>query len=79
MYFITDHFIRNCTFWYFLEIVDTCFFKKIFSKSSYICFFYLKTSKFRNLGLVGRRKLPNSLMKNIFDILSISLQYTILI
>ena len=82
MYFITDHGIRNCTFRYFLEILSkvlrgTCFFKKIFSKSSDIYFFYPKTSNFRNLGLFGRRKLPNSLMNNIFDVLWISLQYTL--
>ena len=39
--------------------------------------FYPKTSNFRNGGLFGRRKLPDSLTNNIFDVLSISLQYTL--
>ena len=65
-------------FWYLLEIVETCFLKKIFSKSSYICgIFYPKTSNFRNSGLAGRRNLLDPFMNNTFDVLSISLQYTL--
>ena len=53
------------------------FLKKVFSKSSYICFFYPKASNFHNSGLVGRRQLPDPLMNNTFDVLSISLQYVL--
>ena len=64
------------TFW---RLWTLAFSRKYFQSLLTFSFFYLKTSKFRNFGLVGRRKLPNSLMKIIFDTLSISLQYTLLI
>ena len=52
--------------------------KKIFSKSSlYLCFFYPKTSNFHNAGMIGRKKLSDHSMNNIFNILSIGLQYTL--
>ena len=54
------------------------FFKEnIFKVFLHLCFFYPKTSNFCNSGLFGRRKLPDSLMKNIFDVLLITLQYTL--
>ena len=31
---IYSHCMRNCSFWYFLAILETCLLKKIFSKSS---------------------------------------------
>ena len=75
---MTDYFIRNSTFWHFLEIVHTCFLKKIFLKSSDICvFFYPRTSNFCNSELVGHRMLPYSLINNMFDVLSIRQQYTL--
>ena len=40
-------------------------------------FFYQKTSNFRNSGLVGRKKMRDSLMNNINGVLSIDLQDTI--
>ena len=52
-----------------------CFLKKICSKSSYICLFYPKSSNFHNSGKIGRRKPSDPLMKNIFNVLSIGLQY----
>ena len=62
---IYSHCIGNCTFWYFLAIVETCFLKKIFSKYSYIYVgFYPKTINFHNSGIVG-------------NVLSIGLQYTL--
>ena len=67
---IYSHCIRNCTFRYFLEIVET--FSKFF-----IYFFNPKTSNFHNPGMVGRRKLPDSPMNNIVNVLSIGLQYTL--
>ena len=40
-------------------------------------FFYPKTSNFHNSGLVGRRKLPDLSLNNIFSALVIGLQYTL--
>ena len=41
-------------------------------------FFYRKTSNFHNPGMIiGRRKLCDSSMNNIFNILSIGLRYTL--
>ena len=40
-------------------------------------FFYQKTSNFRNSGLVGRKKMRDSLMNNINGVLSIDLQDTL--
>ena len=47
--------------------------KKIFSKSSYIYFFYPKTSNFHNSGMVVRTELPDLSMNNIFNVLSTGL------
>ena len=55
-----------------MEIVEN-----LFSKSSYICFFYPKTSNFHNSEMIGRRKLTDLSMNNIFNVLSIGLQYTL--
>ena len=54
------------------------FFKEnIFKVFLSLCFFfYPATSNIDNSGLIGRRKLPNSLVNSIFDVLSIGLQYT---
>ena len=66
---------------YFLILSGDCgilFFKEKFSKSSYICvFFKAKASNFCNWGLVDHRKLHDPLMINIFDVLLISLLYTL--
>ena len=62
---IYSYCIWNCTFWYFMEIVENGI------------FFYPKTSNFLILGMVGRKKLPDTSMSNIFNVLSIDLQYTL--
>ena len=72
---ISSHCIQNCTFWYFMEIVETfVFLKKIFL---HLCFFCPKTSNFHNPGMIGCRKLCDSSTNNIFNVLSIGLQYTL--
>ena len=40
--------------------------------------FYPESSNFPNSGMVGRRKLPDTSINNIFNTLSIGLQYTLL-
>ena len=40
-------------------------------------FFYPKASNFHNSGMIGRRKLSDASVNNIFNILSIGLQYTL--
>ena len=62
---------------YFLMLSGDCgnlfFSENIFKVLLYLCFFFNpKTRNFRNSGLVGRRKLPDPLMNNIFDVLSIT-------
>ena len=70
--------IWNCTFAYFLEIVETCFLKKnLFKIILYIYIFYPKTSNFHNSGMVSRKKLSDLPLNNIFSVLSIGLQYTL--
>ena len=39
--------------------------------------FYPKTSNFHNSEILGRRELPDSSMNNIFNVLSIVLQYAL--
>ena len=39
--------------------------------------FYSKTSNFHNSEIVGRRKLPDPSMNNIFDVLLIALQHAL--
>ena len=75
---IYSHCIQNCTFWYFMEIVETSFFlKKIFSKSSYIHVFYQKTSNFHNSGIIAHGKLSDPSINNIFNVLLSGLKYTL--
>ena len=50
--------------------------KKKYLKSFYNIF-YPESSNFLNLGLTGRRKLPDPSINNIFNTLSIGLQYTL--
>ena len=81
MYFITDlqPCFRNCTFGYFLEIVEiVAFWKKKYLKSSYIYVFYPKSSNyFHYSGMFSHRKLPDLSLNNISSVLSIGLQYTL--
>ena len=70
-------------FWIvFEDCGNCCFLKKNILIISY-SFIYPKTSNFhnsRNLhnsGMVGRRKLPDASMNNVFNVLSINLQYTL--
>ena len=49
----------------------------MFLKSIYIYFFYVKASNFHNSVVVGRRKLPDLSLNNIFSAPSIGLQYTL--
>ena len=45
--------IRNCIFWYFLSILETCFLKKYFqSLLMFMLFFYPKNINFHNSGIV---------------------------
>ena len=44
---------------------------------SLIPLFYPKTSNFHNSEMIGRRKLTDLSMNNIFNVLSIGLQYTL--
>ena len=76
---IYNHCIQNCTFWYFMEIVETFVLwrENIFQVFSYLCFFYPKTSNLRNPRMFGRIKLCNSSMNNIFNVLYIGTQYTL--
>ena len=39
--------------------------------------FYAETNNFNNSEIVGRRKLPDPSMNNIFNFLSIDLQYAV--
>ena len=66
---IYSHCTRNCTFGYFLEIVETVVFWRKHIQNLIIFIFYLKTSNFHDSGMVGRRKLPDPSMKNIFNVL----------
>ena len=63
---IYSHCIRNCTFWYFLAIVETFVFEEnIFEVFLYLCcFVYPKTINFHTSGIVG-------------NVPSIGLQYTL--
>ena len=75
---IYSHCFRNCTFWFFLEMVKTFVFWRVYiSKSFYIYAFYPKTSNFNNWGMVGHKKLPNPSVNNSFNVLLVSLQYTV--
>ena len=52
--------------------------KKNVSKINlYIYFFYLKASNFHDSVVVGRRKLPDLSLNNIFGALLIGLKYTL--
>ena len=75
---INSHCIQNCTFRYFLEIVETfIFWGKYFQCLVIFMFlFYPETNNFNNSQIVGHTKLPNPSMTNIFNVLSIDLQYT---
>ena len=57
----------------FSRLRELLFLKKIFSKSSYIYFFYPKTSNFHNSGMAVRTELPDPSMNNIFNVLSTGL------
>ena len=63
---IYSHCIRNCTFWYFLVIVDTfVLWRKYFqSLLIFMMFFYPETIYFHNWGIVG-------------NVLLVDLQYTL--
>ena len=54
---------------------NCCFLKKIFLKSSHLFIFYPRTSNFHNSRMVGRGKLPDLSMSNIFSVLSIVFIY----
>ena len=49
--------------------------ENIFEVFLYLCFFYPNTSNFRNSGMTGRRKPSDPSVNNIFNVLSIDLQY----
>ena len=51
--------------------------RKYFQSLLIFIFFYAKACNFHDSGMVGRRKLPKSSMNNIFNVLSIALQYTL--
>ena len=75
---IYSHCFQNCTFWYFLEIVEIfVFWRKRLQSLLIFMFIYPKTSNFQNSRIVSRRKLPDTSMKKKFNVLSISLQYTL--
>ena len=74
---IYRHCIWKCTFWYFLEIVETCFSKKVFQSPPIFMFFYSKTSNFHNSKMVSFRKLSDPSVNNNFNVLWIGLQYTL--
>ena len=69
--------IRNCTFEYFLEIVETVIFCRKYFQNLLILVFYRKISNFHNSGMVSHRELLDPSIKNIFNILLIALQYTL--
>ena len=49
--------------------------ENVFRVLLYLFLFYQKTSNFHNSEIVGRRKLPDPSMNNIFNVLLIALQY----
>ena len=51
--------------------------ENIFKVFLYLCFFCPKTSNFHSPGMIGHRKLCDSSVNIIFDVLSIGLQYTL--
>ena len=60
-----------------MGIVETfVFWRKYFQSLFIFMFFYLKTSNFRNSGMIGRKKPSDPSMNNVFNVLSIGLQYT---
>ena len=83
-YMFCSHFTKNCIFMYFLEAKNPCFVMKNCWKCSYILVFILPKKRrnwfhknLQNLGMVAHRKLPNPLLKRIFNALSIGVQYTV--
>ena len=81
-YMLCSHFTQNCIFLYFLEAKNPCFVTKNCWKSSYICVFLSKKRcnwfhrNLHNSRMVGRRKLPDPLLNRIFNVLSLSFQWT---
>ena len=83
-YMLCSHFTKDCIFMYFLEAKNSCFVIKTCWKCSYICVFILSKKRrnwfhkdLQNSGMVSHRKLPNPLLKQIFNALSIGVQYTV--
>ena len=57
---IYSHPIQSCTFWYFLEIMETFAFEEnIFSLIIFMFLFYPDTNNFNNSEIFGRRKLTD--------------------
>ena len=80
---LCSHFTQNCIL-YFSEAKSPYFVTKNCWKSSYICVFILSKKRrnwfhknLHNSGMVGRRTLPDHLLKRIFNALSIGVQYTL--
>ena len=71
-------FVAGFFFYPLWRLWKLVFFKESIFKVFLYLFFHPKTSNFHNSGLVGRRQLPDPLMNNTFDVLSISLQYVLL-
>ena len=70
--------IQNCIFGTFWRLWKVFFDKRNSKFSDDFVLFYLRnsgTSNLHNLGVVGRRKLPEHLLNNIFKNLLIGLQY----
>ena len=82
-YMLCSLFTQNCILMYFLELKNPYFVTKNCWKSSCICVFIL-SKKFsnwfhknlHNVGMAGRRKLPDPSLNCIFNALSIGVQYT---
>ena len=83
-YMLYIDFAQNCIFLYILGAKNPCFATKNLSKPSCICVFILPQKQhnwsdknLHNLGMVGRRKLPDPSLNHIFNALSIGVQYTL--
>ena len=79
-YMLYIDFAQNCIFLYILGAKNPCFATKNLSKPSCICVFILPQKQhnwsdknLHNLGMVGRRKLPDPSLSSIFNAASIGI------
>ena len=81
-YMLCGHCTQNCIFCTFWRPKILVLWQKKCWKSSYFSVFFLSKKRcngfYKNLQMVGRRKLPNPSLNHIFNALSIGVQYTLL-